>query len=460
MNKKFWIIILSVILLSGCGSNRYAKKGLEFENVGYYDKAAEMYYLSLTKNVNNVDAVIGLKKTGQLTLDKKLGQFLNHYNANLVKDAVYKYAESEKYYKKVKGIGIELNFPGHYKDYYDEMKSIYLEKIYNEAYLLLEDENFEKAETKFSEILLFEPDYGDVDELKKKAHYEPIYRKGMNFLNQEKYRSAYYEFHEILDNLDVYRDSKEQMDLALDNAILTISITDFNNLTRYKNIEQQLESDVEKKITEINSPFIKIVDRDNQEKITSEQLLTLEGKVDEATSSKAGRMLGVKALLTAEVQSYSLSDGELKKTKKKGFIKEVIKGNKEAGVADKTIYHKTNYYEYEQKKRVSCKFQFKLISTETSEVLVSDVVTMSADDNIHYAKYEGNSKNLVKGYWNTMKKDSPNDKVNDSASDNRALQKLLKATTRIKNIEQLKKEVNAKIADKVATKIKNYDPEK
>jgi hypothetical protein len=88
------------------------------------------------------------------------------------------------------------------------------------------------------------------------------------------------------------------------------------------------------------------------------------------------------------------------------------------------------------------------------------VVTITADDHIHYVKYEGNSKNLVKGSWMSIKKESPKDEVNDNTSDNRALQKLLKANTKIKEMEQLTKEVKTKIADRVATKINNYDPEK
>ncbi len=234
MNKHYIIFLVFLFFLFGCASKRYAKKGMEYEQVGYYEKAAEMYYLSLTKKQTNVDAVIGLKKNGQRTLDKKLNKFLEYYNANLVKDAVYKYSESEKYYNQVKSVGVELDFRMDYKDYYEELKIVYLEDIYNQAYLLLEDEKFQKAEEKFNEITLFDPNYGDVAELKKKAHYEPIYRKGKTFLVQEKYRSAYYSFEEILDNLSVYRDSKELMDIALSNALLTISITEFNNLTNQK----------------------------------------------------------------------------------------------------------------------------------------------------------------------------------------------------------------------------------
>lgn len=460
MNKYYILIFLSIILLTSCASKRYAKKGLEFEMVGYYEKAAEMYYISLVKNYNNVDAAIGLKKTGQLTLDKILGQFLNNYNADMAKEAVYKYIESEKYYNKVKSVGVELNFPNHYGDYYAEVKNIYLEQVYNEAYLLLEDESFAKAEIKFNEILLIDPSYGDVDELKKKAHYEPIYRKGKDYLEHEKYRSAYYNFQDILVNLHQYRDSKELSDIALSNALLTIAIVDFSNITKYSNLEKQLQSNIEKQLSEVNSPFIKIVDRDNKERITSEQILTLLGNVDEAVSSKAGKMLGVKALLIGELQEFRINDGRLKKGEKKGYIKETITETKNGEKVKKTVYHKVKYYEYEQSRSITCKFQYKLISTETAEVLVSDIITATANDKIQYIKFEGNDSKLVQGYWENMNKKSSKDEVRDNYSDNRYVQKLLDGRTIIKSIDNLKVDINKNISQRTATKINNYDPEK
>lgn len=460
MTKYLILVLISIILFSGCASKRYAKKGLEFEQVGYYEKAAEMYYMSLVKNYNNVDAAIGLKKNGQLTLNKMLEQFLDYYRTDLIKDAVYKYIECEEYYTKAKDVGIEFNFPKSYIEYFTEVKNIYLEEIYNEAYLLLEDESFEKAELKFNEILLIDPSYGDVSELKKTAHYEPIYRKGKNYLNQQKYRLAYYSFDKILKDLHTYKNSQELLETALSNAIITIAFIDFTNISRYPNIEKQLQSNVEKQLSEVNSPFIKIVDRDNNERITSEQLLSLQGQVDEVISSKAGKMLGVKSLLTGQLQEYTIYNGSLKKSEKKGYIKEIKTEVKNGEKVEKTVYHKVNYYEYNQSKSITCKFQFKLISTETAEVLVSDIITVTADDEIHYAKFDGNNKNLVKGYWESSKKKSSKDEVDDNYSDNKKLQRLLNGRSNIKSIDKLKIEISNYIGTKTATKVEKYDPEK
>jgi hypothetical protein len=126
--------MLSLLLLTGCGSRRYAKKGLEFEKAGFYEKAADMYYISAVKNPKNLKAQVGLKKNGQITLDNKLEAFMGFYNADDIKNAVYKYVESVAFYEKVKGTGIVLDFPEGYNDNYQEVKTLYLDRRYKEAY--------------------------------------------------------------------------------------------------------------------------------------------------------------------------------------------------------------------------------------------------------------------------------------------------------------------------------------
>src|SRR5690554_4858443 len=48
------------------------KKGAKLEEAGLYDNAALFYYNSLLRNSNNVDARIGLARTGQRVVNDKL----------------------------------------------------------------------------------------------------------------------------------------------------------------------------------------------------------------------------------------------------------------------------------------------------------------------------------------------------------------------------------------------------
>src|SRR5690554_1092437 len=69
-----WLMILALgLTTAGCtGSKSLAKKGAKLEEAGLYDNAALFYYNSLLRNSNNVDARIGLARTGQRVVNDKL----------------------------------------------------------------------------------------------------------------------------------------------------------------------------------------------------------------------------------------------------------------------------------------------------------------------------------------------------------------------------------------------------
>lgn len=459
MSIKLRYILPVFLILFGCASKRYAKKGLEFEQAGMYNQAAEMYYQSVVKNPKNVEAQIGLKKNGQMALDNELGKFLNYYNADQTKDAVFKFRECDQLFKKYKSVGTELNLPSHYKDYYNEVKVIYLENRYNEAYLLLTEEQYAAAEDIFNEILTIQPGYQDVNALINTAHYEPIYREAKELMNLDKYRKSYYKFQEILKHLPNYKDAKELNDNVLDKATLTIVVIDFKNKSRYHGTENEIKAEIQKALNNSDFPFIKLIDRENTDEILSEQLYALEGNTDENLSAKAGKMLGAKALLTGIIINYNVNEGNLNKELKKGYIKEKIVKKKGEEKIVTYKYNKTTYNEFSMNREVSCRFQYKLISTETGEILVTDAISRRKSDQIHYAKFEGDTKNLVPGYWVKKSSKSPKDVINDDAASVNELKRLLQARKKIKTVNQLKTEIYDEIAQHVTKKIEQYDPE-
>ncbi len=457
--KRLLFMLVSILMLSSCVSKRYAKKGVEFEKAGLYEKAAEMYLISVTRNQKNLEAQVGLRKAGQITLDNKTDAFLGYYNSDAIKEAVYAFLDLKAFYEKIRTVGIELNFPEQGEEQYQEVKILYLDRLYQEAYLLLIDEKFTESEAILHEILTLDPGYKDARELKNTAHYEPIYRNAKELFDVQKYRSSYLKFQEILKKQANYKDARELSDLALTHALITIAVVDLTNKTNQKGVESMLQSRIEKKISSLKTPFIKLVDRENMKDITQEQLLTLEGKVDGNIQAKAGKMLGVKALLTGEVTNYHVQTGDLEKIEKKGYVKKKIKVKTMEGEKDSTIYEKTKYYEYTQKITVSCHLQFKLISTETGEVLVTDAISHATSDKVHYAIYEGDRDNLFPGYWESKDKKSPLDEINTSSGDKRKLKELLDGQRQLKSHDALFIEVQQQIANKVGDKIEQYDPE-
>ncbi len=461
MFKKvlFLALSLSLLLLGGCASKRYTKKGAQFEAAGYYDQAAAMYYRAVIKNPKNVDAAIGLRKAGQITLEQKLTKFKDLYNGNDIKGAVYAFMEADRFYAQLSGVKCALDFPVENRDFYAEVKKIYLEQLYQKALALMTDEQFAQAEEVLHEMTQIEPDYLDVAELKKTAHYEPIYREGKEYLLHNKNRKAYYRFDEIV---RVYPDYKDALDLkeeALTKALFTIAILEVENKTPYKNMDEAIVAEIQKQITENKSPFVKLISLDKTKEIKQEQFRVLAGQSAEDVNLEAGKVLGAKAFLSISLVAYRAQVGKLQAEKKPAYLKKEVP-QKEEDAEPKYSYHKVEYTEYTRSETVYCKLSYELISVETGEVLLSDVISKEERDEIHYARYDGKTSQLVAGYWKDIHKKSPEDVVYDTKSQNLMLQGLFGARSSLTSVEALKKSIHQAVAKQLTVKIVSYDPEK
>jgi len=276
-------------------------------------------------------------------------------------------------------------------------------------------------------------------------------------VNTEYYRKAYASFDQILREQGTYKDSKELKEESLAKGLIVISMGKIENRTSRNNIQLVVESKIRTALNNLNNPFIAVIDNQNTDQIIKEQ----QRGIDQGSTIEVGKILTPKALFTGTVINFDISEGRLIKTEKTGYLKEEItKKDPVTGVEKKDYkYHKVNYFEYKQSNTVSCSFQYKLSSTETAAVMVSDAMDFAASDDIHYATFEGNGSKLVPGYWEDLKKDSPKDKINDSEDDRDALRKLLKAERSIKSVDNLQKVILNDIAERVAKKINKYNPE-
>ena len=62
--------------ISSCnGAKAYVKKAIKLEEAGMMEEAANHYMTALRKKPENLDALVGLKRTGQITLSRHLADF-------------------------------------------------------------------------------------------------------------------------------------------------------------------------------------------------------------------------------------------------------------------------------------------------------------------------------------------------------------------------------------------------
>jgi curli biogenesis system outer membrane secretion channel CsgG len=450
MRPTAYIIIASAacLLLVACsGSKSFSKKGEKLDEAGLYAEAADMYLQAVQRNPKNVDAKIGLKKTGQRFLDDKLSTFFRAWSMGASKgDAVAAYLDAKNYQERVQRLGVQLEVPDHYRADFERVKGEYLVELYTEGQAQLERQDFKAAEATFSKIAKLEPNYKDASGLQSVAYLEPLYRAGKVDLEAGRYRKAYDELDRVVQKDAAYKDASALRSEALTKGQYTIAVLPFTAASGRKEIAAKVQAYAMTSLTETNDPFLKVVDRENLERILEEQRLSLSGVVDEQTAVRVGNLMGAQAVLIGQVTDHREEAGQLRRSTKDGFeAYRVEQINKETGEKYfATNYKPVRYSEYYQENKVFLTFNYRLVSLDTGEVLVSKVVERQAEDHVYYATYDGNRDNLFPNRNGVV---DPTDKAR------RDLRGLLTAQREMKTVATLSNEVLRGASTSVASVI-------
>lgn len=416
------------------------------ESLGQYSDAADMFYQAVVIKKTNVEALDGLKRTGQMTLSKKLSDFNQAYNNQNNKEAVYYYQDAKAYFDKISAVGVQLNFPYFYNDYYNEVKDNYLEDMYFEGSTLLDQENFSQAETIFRSIVKLQENYKDSKDKLIVAVNEPKYREAVRLMENAQPRKAYYIFDEIIKNAGVYKSSHELKAECLTKGSITISVAEIKNLSSNVGIESILGSKIITNIQASGNPFIKLIDTQKS------------GKTLESIDSQTAKQITPNAILYCEITKLDYNKGQIQETEKRGYLRKKVKVlNQETGVYEtKTEYDKVTYMEYKMSRTVDITITYKLVNARTNEIYFTNSKTIQSRDEIYYAKYTGDINNLVPGYWKDIKIASPEDIINDNEKALAELKTLLNARSVIKENTTLTGEALDASAIEISNAVNNY----
>lgn len=449
---KYFPYFLILLVLTGCASKKFTKRGEKFEEAGLYTDAAEYYYQAVKRKGSNLDAKIGLRKNGQLVLDQKLSDFNKAYVQGDYKKSVYDYISAEDYYYKVKAVGVNLEFPEKNKEYYQEAKDEYLTVRYSDGIDKLHREDFTAAKKVFEEIISIDPNYKDAKDQFYVAQYEPMYREAVQWLENDLYRKAYYQFETILTATGQYKQALVLKEEAQEKATLHILVSNFSKASnKYREVASSITNKIKGTLSSTDNPFLKIIDP---------QLLNAKLYENGRVNMEAANLAGIDAVLTGKIEKVSEIVGRKSKKVQTGYLRESRIVKNEAGEdVEKKYYNKTTYEEYSLQNSADLDVSYKLVSTENNEILVSDMVTLGKSDKAHYAIFEGDIKKLVPGYYKSKTSNSSEDVVKDNNRDVGNLKKLLKADRSPKSPSALLGELVLKATDRIASEIENYNPE-
>ena len=462
MNTLYSKLILFSLLfftLVSCDTPKsLTKKGDKFAEKNLYQDACNQYMKALDKKGDFITAKEGLRFSGQKQVNTYLDEFFKSKNFGDKRAAIYHYINADDLKERIKKYNITIDIPSTYTTDYNSLVDNYVSTIYVQAMDLLEQENFSESEKLLKEVALLKPNFKDVNNLKNVATFEPIYRKANEFLELEKFRSAYYEYDKIPDS---YQETKQRKALALEAGLFTIAIVEFENATRQSGGESAISALVSDKMMKLNNPFIKLVDRTYTQSFIDEQIMGLSGQVAENTNAQAGELIGAKAIISGKLVSFSKQKNPIVRTEKKAWAERKVRKYDEETEKYfyETVYDKIKYQEYRGSTSVQVGFQFQLISTESGEILLTKLINLNRRDEVHFAESNTNYRNIVPGNWRWQSKQSPNDVVETSYSQKRALRSLFKNKKTLLSVNTLANDIYQEIATEVSQMVNNYNPE-
>ncbi len=396
MKWSIWLLAAAGAIALGCnGPKALVKRGLELETAGQIEQAANLYYSAVLKDRSHVDALASLQRAGQGVLNMRLDDFQSAVTLNNRAEAVRQYEAAEAYFDKIADVNVRLDFPERYKLAFNQVKSAHMSDLYDAGMEDLAGEHFADALAKFEEVVRLDPTFEDAALQADIAYCEPRYRGGKAALDAGQYRTAYRQFDEVLARKADFKDVGTMKQEALDLGRFTVAVIGFQNGSDRPNLENKFRTYVMQEMANSSDPFLKVVDRENQQMILQEQQLALSGMLDENTAVEVGGLLGAKALLKGTVVSYEASQTELRRYTRQGFESyQVEKVNSEGKKYYDTQYRSVTYMEFEQSRSVSVTFNLSLISLATGETLASEMITRSDDDAVRFVKYNGNRSRL------------------------------------------------------------------
>lgn len=357
----------------------------ELEKNGLFQKAADYYCRCLNKKPDDIQAIIGLKRTAPKVMDAMLEDFTYDFNNENYKLAVQKYKDAVLYKKKVKRYGIDLDIPEPYIDNYNQTKEILAGKYYLKGKREFDNGNYHQAVQYLTQCLIYEPDYKDANSLlsnakgvKNVANAERYYKSGVSELNDGNYHRAYKDFDTCLLYKPDYKNADNLRSEALKGGTVRIAIFRFRNDTRfffpwYNEVTNVLYDDVVSDAVNNKTPLITVVDRNNLSQLLQEQKIEMSGVVDQSTAVKAGRLLGLNYVVIGSLINVTRTGGKYHNQRVREYIPL-------AGWTYLTLVNASATVTFEAK--------YEIISVETGEIVSDKVISSSATDRVKYTAYQ------------------------------------------------------------------------
>lgn len=313
VHKMRWSLLFLIVLLSSCGSiRRQMERATLYEKEGMSAEAHTAFEALYDKRPKETEAHIGMKRTAQVMLDRKIMAASERYAANDLEQGEGLRNEAVLFKQGMDRKGLELQWDGHVDDQRKTARSTKAIDLLQEAEEAFRSDRFAEAEELAMACQRLDPDMKQADHLMRIAQLEPRYREGLKAETLGLWREAHKAYRWITTKDTGYKDAWQRLGTTKEKAAYTLAYVPLLNTMLYTAqldmgqgmIEQQLSAELKQAILELDDPLIILVDRDNTGDLLAEQRRNMSGIYDDQYVAEAGKLIGAKYVLTGRIMRF------------------------------------------------------------------------------------------------------------------------------------------------------------
>ncbi|MEM9340926.1 MAG: CsgG/HfaB family protein [Bacteroidota bacterium] len=415
--KRF---LLAISLAAGIccvvAQKKILKQAAAFETSQLYEQAAEMYMKALYQNATRPESIQGLTRTSQKVVDGMLSNYFVARNADDLVAATSQFETILAYQEKLTYFNIQAEIPSyHFRDYEQDKKQLFIDQADEE-----ESETLEKLET--------------------------LYDQGIRAFQNENWWESWQAFKKIEALSGEYKDTKNYKKKIREKATPIAILPSNQNAFRS---EKAFRSHLISELLRLNNPLIKLIEREHLEQVIEEQKLGLSGIIDEKSAAALGRLLGAKAVIIMQVVHQQFNEGQLVERAKTAYTSSEKMVHNDIAQSSRLItdYQPVAYRDFTKENTLLASLDYRLISTETAEILSSDLLRETYKDRIHYATFDGNPYALYHSDGQVIFKSGP---------ERNAFLALFSDGGEMKSQNEMTYEVQRVLSERLASSIHNY----
>lgn len=389
-----WVFVLLGLITACNPQTKLFKQARIQSSNGMYEDAANLYYNILLTDSKNKLARTELKNIAQKVITDKFAKFSKLVIEDRIEEALKTYKYAKEYTQNAAKVGVLLEWPNEYDEVYNDIKNEYTQQQFDIAVGLIQNRKYETAEKVFGRIALYDSNYKDVSVLRLNTVLEPLYTKAIQQYNNKQFKDAYYAFNKIVQIDDQYKDAQKMRAMSIQQATSIVGVLPLQFNTKVNYNITNLADALADLIGQQQGSYVKIANVQALHRDLESR--GFNGFKNTEQAIEAGKSLNLGYVILIQLDTFEYVKQPKQTVEREGYeaFTESILNPYTKTYSSISKFKKVIYTDNTEGQHVHMALKVALIQVSTGDVLVNEMITVLKKDELHAAKFSGNSNNL------------------------------------------------------------------